>query len=84
MVNDPSTELTLLYVDDLLAEMNECMRGRRQPGAVHDTLACTHRVRLGAVVAALGDFKAGSRPSELMSEFEQKLYAAFLSYRDPD
>ena len=95
-VNDPSTQLELLYIDDLLAELLDALQG----GEHHcefdgvDTVfleqgrycavPTTHRVTLGEIVQLLNQFKV--QPETLLmpqipeNSFAKKLYSTYLSY----
>ena len=95
-VNDPSVELELLYIDDLVDEMIACLRGEEHrcefegldviPSA--DGRYCyvptTHRATLGEIVSLLNSFAA--QPKTLMipeipsGSFAKKLYSTYLSY----
>ena len=95
-VNDPSVELELLYIDDLVDEMIACLRGAEHrcefdglavvPSAEGRYCYCpvTHHVTLGAIVELLKSFAA--QPSTLMipeipaGSFAKKLYSTYLSY----
>ena len=95
-VNDPSVELELLYIDDLVDEMIACLKGKEHrcefdglsviPAA--DGCYCyvptTHKATLGEIVDLLKQFAA--QPSTLMipeipaGSFAKKLYSTYLSY----
>ncbi len=95
-VNDPSTELTLVYIDDLMEELLLALQNREHhcnydgldPVESKTGKYCyvpvSHQVTLGEVVALLNEFH--SNPSTFfMSEmkagsFAKKLYATYLSY----
>lgn len=95
-VNDPSVELELLYIDDLIAEMLDALEGREHycsfdgVNAVGQTsgrycyVPTTHWVSLGQIVELLDTFKA--QPQTLMlpqipeNSFAKKLYTTYLSY----
>ena len=95
-VNDPSTELELLYIDDLVEEMFDCLEGKEHHCEFEGLSAVgskygrycyvptTHHVTLGEIVTLLESFKA--QPSTLMipsmaeNSFAKKLYATYLSY----
>ena len=99
-VNDRSTELELLYIDDLIAEMLDCLEGKEhrcefegtQPVAdEHGRYCCvptTHRATLGQIVDLLDQFK--KQPETLVlpeipdGSFAKKLYATYLSYLPKD
>lgn len=95
-VNDPSVELELLYIDDLVDEMIACLKGEEKrcefegldvlPKADGKYCYCpvTHKVTLGEIVELLGQFAA--QPQTLMipeipaGSFAKKLYSTYLSY----
>ena len=95
-VNDPATELELLYIDDLVEEMLDALEGHPHR-CDYDGLApvfgqegrycaapVTHKVTLGQIVALLDTFKA--QPATLLmpeipaGSFAKKLYSTYLSY----
>ena len=95
-VNDPTVELELLYIDDLVDEMIGCLKGREHRCefdglGVFPTekgrycyVPVTHKVTLGRIVDLLHQFE-GQRSSLVMpsipsGSFEKKLYSTFLSY----
>ena len=95
-VNDPSVELELLYIDDLVQEMLNCMEGKEHrcefegleviDGPLGRYCYCpvTHKVTLGKIVELLNQF--AEQPKTLMipeipfNSFEKKLYSTYLSY----
>ena len=95
-VNDPSTEIELLFIDDLIEEMLDALEGREHRcdynGA--DAIPCesgkyclvpsTHKVTLGYVVECLNRFRDQPRtllmPPIPEGSFEKKLYSMYLSY----
>ena len=95
-VSDPSVELELLYIDDLVAEMIAALEGREHRCEFEgvDTVLCengrycaapvTHKVTLGQIVAYLDSFKAQPNtlvmPSIPENSFQKKLYSTYLSY----
>ena len=95
-VNDPATELELLYIDDLVEEMLDALEGHPHR-CDYDGLApvfgqegrycaapVTHKVTLGEIVSLLDAFKA--QPTTLLmpeipaGSFAKKLYSTYLSY----
>lgn len=96
IVNDPTVELELLYIDDLVEEMICALEGREHRCEFDglDTVLCpqgrycaapvTHRVTLAQIVAFLDQFKA--QPNTLLmpqipqGSFAKKLYSTYLSY----
>lgn len=95
-VNDRSTELELLYIDDLVEEMLDAIEGKEhhceydglQPQEAENGRYCyvptTHKAALGEIVDLLEKFKAQPRtlvmPEIPENSFEKKLYSTYLSY----
>lgn len=95
-VNDPTTELELLYIDDLVEEMFDCLEGKEHhcefeglnAVAKEDGKYCyvptTHHVTLGEIVSLLDKFK--EQPNSLVipeianNSFAKELYSTYLSY----
>jgi len=95
-VNDPSVELELLYIDDLVAEMMAGLQGKEhrcefEGLEVIPTLegrycycSVTHRVTLGEIVELLHQFEEMPRtlmiPEIPADSFAKRLYSTYLSY----
>ena len=95
-VSDPNVQLELLYIDDLIDEMIDALRGRehRCEFAGVDTVLAeqgrycaapvTHKVTLGQIVELLDAFKDQPRtlrmPEIPENSFAKKLYSTYLSY----
>jgi UDP-2-acetamido-2,6-beta-L-arabino-hexul-4-ose reductase len=95
-VNDPSVELELLYIDDLVEEMIACLKGEEhrcefnglEVQVVQDGKYCycpiIHKATLGEIVELLNKF--AEQPKTLMipeipvGSFAKKLYSTYLSY----
>ena len=95
-VNDRSTQLELLYIDDLVEEMLDALEGkahRCEFDGVNTVLTengrycaapVTHHVTLGEIVDLLDSFK--NQPKSLVmpeipaGSFAKKLYSTYLSY----
>ncbi|WP_027097176.1 capsular polysaccharide biosynthesis protein CapF [Clostridium paraputrificum] len=95
-VNDRSTELELLYIDDLIEEMLDALEGKEHHCEFdgvnalgsEDGRYCyvptTHHATLGEIVDLLDSFK--SQPTSLVipeipnNSFAKKLYSTYLSY----
>jgi UDP-2-acetamido-2,6-beta-L-arabino-hexul-4-ose reductase len=95
-VNDPSTELELLYIDDLVAEMLLALEGKEHrcdydgllpvptDGGKFCYVSVTHKATLGRIAELLESFAA--QPETLLmpeipsGSFEKKLYSTYLSY----
>ena len=99
-VNDRTTELELLYIDDLVEGMFDLLEGKEQHCEFSgvETALCdsgryccvpvTHKVTLGEIVDLLDQFK--QQPVNLMmpkmpaGSFAKKLYSLYLSYLPPE
>ena len=95
-VNDPSVEMELLYIDDLVAEMLDALEGREHrcefdgldvnPADEGRYCYCsiTHKITLGEIVELINKF--AEQPKTLMipeipeGSFAKKLYSTYLSY----
>lgn len=95
-VNDRSTMLELLYIDDLVDEMVAALKGEEKHCEFEgiDTIMCesgrycavptTHKVTLGEIVDLLEQFHAQPATLQLpeigAGTFAKKLYSTYLSY----
>lgn len=96
IVNDRSTELELLYIDDLVEAMFDLLENKEchceydgvdpvaDPNGKYCYVPVTHKVTLGEIVDLLEQFKA--QPSTLLmpkmpeGSFAKKLYSLYLTY----
>ncbi len=86
-VNDPSTVLTLVYIDDLVEELLRALEGRASRQGIYCTVPVSHEVTLGKIVDLLENFKASRQTlavPDMGDEFEKKLYATYLSFLPED
>ena len=99
-VNDPSVQLELVYIDDLVDEMLLALEGKEHHCEFDgiDTKLCengkycavptSHKVTLGEIVGLLNEFK--TQPQTLVmpeipeNSFAKKLYSTYLSYLPKD
>ena len=95
-VNDPSTELELLYIDDLVEEMMAALSGGEhhcefdgletvlKADGRYCAVPVTHRVTLGEIVDLLHAFAEQPATLEVpeipAGSFTKKLYSTYLSY----
>lgn len=95
-VNDRNTELELLYIDDLVAEMLDALEKKEHhcefdgintvitENGKYCAVPTTHKVTLGEIVDLLEQFK--NQPKTLLmpeipnNSFAKKLYSTYLSY----
>ena len=95
-VNDPTVELEILFIDDLVEEMFDALEGKehrcefdgvnavlRQDGK-YCAAPVTHKATLGRIVELLREFhdqpKTLVMPEIPQCSFEKKLYSTYLSY----
>ena len=95
-VNDPSVQLELLYIDDLVEEMLDALEGKEHhcefdgintvinEDGKYCAVPTTHKVTLGEIVELLNKFNKFNSTLQ-MSEipcgsFAKKLYSTYLSY----
>ena len=87
-VNDPSTELELLYIDDLVEEMLDALEGHEHRNDKYCYVPVTHTATLGEIVELLHSFR--DMPATLImpeipeGSFAKKLYSTYLSYLPAD
>ena len=95
-VNDPSVELELLYIDDLVDEMIACLKGEEHrcdfdglgvfpmKNGRYCYVPTMHRATLGEIVDLLHKFEEQRKtlviPEIPAGSFAKKLYSTFLSY----
>lgn len=95
-VNDRSTQLELLYIDDLVEEMLDALENKAHSCSSNEANSIltsdrnfyaapiTHRVTLGEIVDLLDIFKTQSNtliiPEIPKNSFAKKLYSTYLSY----
>ncbi len=95
-VNDPSVELELLFIDDLVEEMFDALEGKEHhcefdgvetvltENGRYCAATVTHKATLGYIVECLHKFH--DQPQTLVmpaipdGSFEKKLYSMYLSY----
>ena len=95
-VNDPSVDMELLYIDDLIEEMICALKGEEHhcefdgvntvfaPNGRYCAATVTHHVKLGEIVDLLYQF--AEMPKTLMipeipaDSFAKRLYSTYLSY----
>lgn len=84
-VNDPATELTLLYVDDAVAAMVALLDPGTAPAGMVEA-GPTYRATLGEIVALLTEFTAARETLVIPpvgTGFARALYATYLSFLPP-
>ncbi len=83
-VNDRSTRLTLVYIDDVVQELLAALGGREHRDGDFCCVPVTHSATLGEIVDLIERFR--TQPETLVmpeipnGSFAKKLYSTFLSY----
>lgn len=100
MVNDPTVELEMLFIDDMLEEMYDALEGKEHHCEFDGVEAVekkegkycyapiTHKATLGYIVDCLYQFHDQAKtlimPTIPKGSFEKKLYSMYLSYLPKD
>ena len=86
-VEHPTEELELLYIDDLIAEIQNALEGKphRHPqDPTFCTVPVTHRATVAEIARLLESFRDGDGTPVIAAmvedSLEKKLYATYLSY----
>ena len=95
-VNDRTTELELLYIDDMIDGMYDLIQGKElhcefdgvetviNDNGKYCCVPLTHKVTLGEIVDLLQVFKNNpdlfNDPNKQLDPFAKKLYSLYLSY----
>jgi UDP-2-acetamido-2,6-beta-L-arabino-hexul-4-ose reductase len=95
-VNDPKTELELLYIDDLVSEMILCLENKEHhckfnglevlpdENGKYCYVPHTHKITLGEIVDLLQKFHSQPQTLDIPqipeNSFAKKLYSTYLSY----
>lgn len=84
-VNDPSVMMTLVYIDDVVAELIATLQGAANMDVNgYCSVPVEHRITLGEIVDLIYSFKESREtkavPDMTSGGFVKKLYATYLSY----
>lgn len=87
-VNDPSVELHLVYIDDVVDELIGALTGGEHRDGAFCVVPTSHRITLGAIVDLLHSFRRMPEtleaPDTTTDGFVKKLYSTYLSYLPED
>ena len=87
-VNDPSIEIHLAYIDDVVDELIADLSGREHREGDYCYIPGSHRVTLGKIAELLHEFRRMPEtlalPDTTNGGFEKKLYSTYLSYLPTD
>ena len=83
-VSDPEVRLELCYIDDVVEELIDALRGREHHSGEFCCVPVTHKVTLGQIVEHLDSFRDQPRTLQMppipAGSFAKKLYSTYLSY----
>ena len=83
-VNDPNHQMTICYIDDVVAELINALAGNETREGELCRVNVEHKITLGEIVELLNTFK--NQPQNIVmpeipkGSFAKKLYSTYLSY----
>lgn len=86
-VNNRSVTMTLVYIDDVVAELLNALWGKENHDGVYCKVPIEHKITLGDIVDLIYSFKAsrdGRSVADMSDVFTKDLYATYLSYLPED
>lgn len=87
-VNDRNHPMTLVYIDDVVAELLAALNGRETRNGEYCRVPVEHQVLLGEIADLLYSFRASREnryvPDMTEGSFSKKLYSTYLSYLPTD
>lgn len=86
-VNDPDVDMSLVYIDDVVAEFINALEGRANQKDEFCEIPTVHHVKLGHIadlIYSFCDSRASLTVPNLKEEFEKDLYSTYLSYLPTD
>lgn len=86
-VNDPSVQMSLVYIDDVVDEFIHAMEGKAYREGNFCYVRTVHEVTLGRIVELLYEFKESRttlQVPDMSNHFTKKLYSTYLSYLPED
>ena len=82
-LNDPSVDMKLVYIDDVVKEFVAAAEGNEHREGEYCKIPVVHEIKLGEIVRLLRSFRE-SRENlsvpDMADGFTRKLYATYLSY----
>ena len=86
-VNDPTVDMNLIYIDDLVEECINALEGKANKEDNYCYVKTSHDIKLGEIVDLIYSFKE-SRETLMIPDMEdgisKKLYSTYLSYLPTD
>ncbi|MBB3110562.1 UDP-2-acetamido-2,6-beta-L-arabino-hexul-4-ose reductase [Paenibacillus phyllosphaerae] len=82
-VNDPSVEMSLIYIDDVVEELLQALNGKPTQAGEYCEVSTIHKITLGEIADLIYSFKNSreERSIPVLSDaLTKKLYSTYLSY----
>ena len=82
-VNDPSVNMHLVYIDDVVDELIGALSGKEHRNGLFCEVPVTHHITLGGIVDLLHSFRDmhdNLEVPDFSDAFARKLYSTYLSY----
>lgn len=86
-VNDRSVQMTLVYIDDVVAELIAALEGKANRDGEFCKVPVEHNITLGEIVDLIYSFKESRttlQVPDLSDGFTKKLYSTYLSFLPED
>ncbi len=86
-VNDPNVDMTLVYIDDVVKELLNCLNTSENKTENYYKVSTEHKIKLGSIVELVESFKESRKTLQLpklSDPFTKKLYSTYLSYLPED
>lgn len=83
-VNDRNHMMTLIYIDDVMSELINALKGNENSEGKYCRVSVEHKITLGEIADLLYSFKESRKnkyiPNMPEGSFSKKLYSTYLSY----
>ncbi|MEJ6951751.1 capsular polysaccharide biosynthesis protein CapF [Natronospora cellulosivora (SeqCode)] len=86
-VNDPDVVLNLVYIDDLVDELINTLKGNENRNGDFCEVPLVHNIKLGKIADLIYSFKESRKDlfvPDMGDDFTKKLYSTYLSYLPKD
>lgn len=86
-VNDPSVEMNLVYIDDVVNELINALECKENRSGDYCEVPIVHTITLGEIVELIYSFKKNREERlipNMSDTFTKKLYSTYLSYLPED
>lgn len=86
-INDRNTVMNLVYIDDVVSELINALKGRENRNNDYCYIPVVHTVTLGEIADLIYSFKESRKElsiPDMSDEFTKKLYSTYLSYLPED